>query len=83
MTKSINVKIQEDLYGSMGIHEEINWSGVIRSAIKEKLKSLEDRKFDKERARKAFNASQKLLAAHAFSGRPGTEIIREWRDKRK
>lgn len=41
-------------------------------------------KFDKERARKAFIECKKLRNSRIFKGeKTGTEIIREWRDKRR
>lgn len=84
MTKSINVKISEDLYSELGQHDEINWSGVVRTAIKSKLSDLETNKFDKEKARKAFLECKKLRDSEVFKGRrTGVEIVREWRDKRK
>lgn len=83
MTKSINVRIDDELYTAMNSHEEINWSGVVRLALKEKLGEVKVRKFDQEKARKAFKDSQRLLESKAFTGRSGVDIIREWRDKKK
>ncbi len=84
MTKSINVKIDETIYESMTKYDEINWSGVVRTAIKNKLEQLETKKFDKKLALKAFKDSQRTLKSGIFSGgKSGTELIREWRDKRK
>ncbi|MBS3168646.1 hypothetical protein J4216_05965 [Candidatus Woesearchaeota archaeon] len=82
MTKSISVKIEEELWKKMKTHEEINWSGVIRNSIKNKLESLEG-KFDKGIAKEAFLDSEEILKEKIFKGRSGTEIIREWRDKRR
>jgi len=84
MTKSINVKIDENMYDSMTKHEEVNWSGVVRTAIKNKLEQLETKKFDKELAMKAFKHLEKIRESRIFSGgKSGTELIREWRDKRR
>lgn len=84
MTKSINVKISDDLYSELGQHDEINWSGVVRTAIKNKLNNLELGKFDNERARRAFLECKKLRDSEVFKGKKtGAEIVREWRDKRR
>ncbi|HLC58689.1 MAG TPA: hypothetical protein VJI68_02415 [Candidatus Nanoarchaeia archaeon] len=83
MTKSINVKVENETWEAMKTHEEINWSGVIRNTIKNKLKELEERKFDKNKAKNAFLESEKIIKEKVFKGKSGVEIIREWRDKRK
>ena len=84
MVKSINVKVDEDLWGSLRLYEEINWSGLIRSSIRKKLEELETRKFDKKKAMTAFLDCKRLRNSGAFKGgKTGTKIIREWRDKKR
>ena len=84
MTKAISVKIDEELWTAMKTHEEVNWSGVIRNTIKNKLEELEEKKFDKNKARKAIEKIKKIRQQGSFKlDKTGTEIIREWRDKRK
>lgn len=84
MVKSINVKVDENLYEAMSLHEEINWSGVVRTSIKEKLNGLDVQKIDKEKARKALLDCRMLRNSGIFKGgKTGAEIVREWRDKRK
>lgn len=84
MTKSINVKINETILESMNCHEEINWSGVVRSALINKLEELNTIRFDKEKAKKAFINCKKLRETGVFRSRKtGAEIVREWRNKRR
>ncbi len=81
--KAINVKVEEELWESMKSHEEINWSGLIRNSIKEKLFALEEKKFDKKEAQGALASAKAMRKEKAFTGRAGAEIIREWRDQRR
>ena len=84
MTKSINIKVDDELWTSLKKYEEINWSGSIRNLLRNKLKEFkESKKFNKKLALKAFKNSQKLLETKAFTGRLGVDAIREWRNKRK
>ncbi len=83
MTKSISVKIDEHLWEAMKTHEEINWSGVIRTTIKEKLHQLQEKKFDKKKAEEALLNLAFLRKESFLNDKTGAEIIREWRDKRK
>ena len=84
MTKSINIKMNESLWQELKEYEEINWSGVVRSALVNKIEELDKRKFDKEKAKKAFLDCRILRQNNTFKGKKtGAEIIREWRDRRK
>ncbi len=40
-------------------------------------------KFDKEKAKRAAAEIDKLASKHKSEGKSSTELIREWRDKRK
>ena len=79
---TISVRINEELHQQMKLHDEINWSGVIRNTLIQKLEQLE--KINKDLALKAAKSMDKLRQAHVFDGgKPSVEIIREWRDRRK
>ena len=66
----------------MRSHEEVNLSAVLRRAIIENLENKE--KVDREKRRKAFAMMDKLRKEGAFDGdRNSTEIIREWRNRRR
>ena len=79
---TISVRIDEELYNRMQIHEEINWSGMIRSLLSRKIDDLES--IDLERAKVAVKNIDKIRSSSIFGGgKDSTELIREWRDKRK
>ncbi len=78
----VSVRVDEHVHEQMKLHEEINWSAIIRQSLFEKLEQLEQ--IDYGRARRAGQKMDKLRKAGLFSkGRPAGELIREWRDKRK
>ena len=78
----ISVRIDKGLKEKMKFYEEVNWSAVLRRAI---IENLENRKkVDLEKRKKAFAMMDKLRKEGAFDGdRNSTEIIREWRNKRR
>lgn len=79
---TISVRIDKDLRKRMKSHEEINWSAVLRRAIIENLESKE--KVDLERRKRAIEAMDKLRKSGVFDGgKNSTQIIREWRDRRR
>jgi hypothetical protein len=79
---TISLRLDKSLREKMKTHNEINWSAVIRRAIAEYLKNLH--KMNEEKAREAFHSIEKTRKSKIFSkGKTGTEIIREWREKRK
>ena len=79
---TISVRIDEELYNRMQVHEEINWSGMIRSLLSRKIDDLES--IDFERAKVAVKNIDKIRSSGIFTGgKDSTELIREWRDKRK
>ena len=80
--KIVSVRVGTDIYQMMRGHREINWSAVIRAIIQQKLVSVDT--FDFEKARKASKSMDRIRKSRVFAdGKTGTEIIREWRDKRK
>lgn len=78
----VSVRVEEKLHDLMKLHDEINWSAVIRHSIQQKVE--ETTKIDHKRAAHACRNMDKLRTSGAFSrGKTSTEIIREWRNKRK
>lgn len=83
MTETVvSVRVDNTVHEQMKLHDDINWSGVIRQSLLEKLEHLEQ--IDKERARQAAQHMDKLRRAKVFDkGKSSEELIREWREKRK
>jgi len=82
----ISTRVDKELHNSMKFHEEINWSAVIRKALLEKIKKTEAEGFviDKQKAREAIKIADKIRKSRMFEGgKSSTQIIREWRDKRR
>ena len=83
---TISVRVDMQLHEKMKALEHINWSAVLRRALQEQIIQQQQREhvFDVERARKAARDMDRIRKSGVFSGgKTGTEIIREWRDKRK
>jgi hypothetical protein len=79
---TVSFRVNERIHGMMKIHDEINWSAVVRAAVAMKLAEMHT--IDKERARKASREIDEIRKSGVFDGgKNSTEIIREWRDKRK
>lgn len=79
---TISVRIDEHIHHEMKMHDDINWSGIVRNSIAEKLEELEQ--IDIPKAKKALQDIAQLRKARTFDlGKNSTEIIREWREKRK
>ncbi len=79
---TISVRVDEMIHKQMKLHDEINWSAVIRTSLAEKLDKLET--IDTTRALQAAKKMDALRKAKVFSqGKQTTELIREWREKRK
>lgn len=78
----VSVRVDEELHTEMKLHEEINWSAVLRKALVEQVARLEH--IDTAQAQRALSAIVKMREAKMFDGRKNsTEIIREWREKRR
>ena len=79
---TISLRIGRDLKDKMKIHEEINWSAVLRRAIIENLENRE--KIDLEKRKIASKMMDDIRKSRIFDkGKNSTIIIREWRNKRK
>lgn len=83
--KPISMRIDDKTKARMEAHPDINWSEIIRKAIKERLdieESLRVKKFDHARALRATKTMTRLRAK--TSGKwNGAEEIRKWRAVRK
>ncbi len=83
--KSISMRIDDETKARMETHPDINWSEIVRRAIKERLEieeSLRVKKFDHARALRATKTMTRLRAK--TSGKwNGAEEIRKWRAFRK
>lgn len=79
---TVSVRVDRSLHDQMKVHDEINWSSVLRASIETRLESLE--KIDVDRAKKASAGIDSLRKSGVFDGgKSSTTIIREWRNKRK
>ncbi|PIN88926.1 hypothetical protein COU57_06960 [Candidatus Pacearchaeota archaeon CG10_big_fil_rev_8_21_14_0_10_32_14] len=79
---TISLRIEKNLHQQMKLHDEINWSAVLRRSIAQKINQLEE--IDVDKARKAAKEIDKIRNSGVFSGgKKSEEIIREWRDKRR
>ncbi len=79
---TISVRIDEQIHEKMKEHDEVNWSAIVRKSISEYVERIEE--FDKDRAKKALNSIDQMRKEKIFDqGKNSTEIIKEWRMKRK
>ena len=79
---TISVRVDQEIHQKMKVHEEINWSAVVRKAIVQALDNLFT--IDRQQACKAAQRMDILRKAGTFlKGKQSTEVIREWREKRK
>ncbi len=79
---TISVRIDKSLREKMKALDYINWSAILRKAIIRQIE--ENRQKNREKMRKASESMDKIRASGVFNeGKTGTEIIREWRDKRR
>ena len=79
---TVSFRVDKRIHSMMRMHDEINWSAIIRKTVAEKLKQLET--IDKERALQASKKMDELRERKLFgNGVSATKIIREWRDKRR
>ncbi len=78
----ISVRVGEEIKQRMKLHDEINWSAVVRKAILQQIEK--ERKIDFERAKRAAKEIDRIRKSRDFDkGKTSVEIIREWRNKRK
>lgn len=80
----ISLRVDRNLKERMKMLNHINWSAVLRQAIKQQMEKFEEDNFDMEKAKKAFEDMNKIRKSGIFDmGKSSVEIIREWRNKRK
>ncbi len=79
---TVSLRVDENLHNQMRLHDEINWSAMLRKSIAEQLEELES--IDVGRAKRAAQNMDKIRKSKIFDkGKSGAEIIREWREKRR
>ncbi len=79
---TVSLRVDKSLHEQMKLHDEINWSAMMRNSIAEQLDKLE--RIDAERAKHAAKQIDELRKTKAFDkGKTSVEIIREWRGKRR
>ena len=79
---TVSVRIEKELHNQMKLHEEINWSAIMRKSIVEQLEK--QARIDVDRAQKAAQVMGLLRQAKVFGrGKSSVEVIREWRQKRR
>lgn len=79
---TVSVRVERNLHDQMKLHDEINWSAVLRRSIEQKIGEVEQ--IDLSRARHATEMLKQLRSKKAFDkGKTTGELIREWRDKRR
>ena len=79
---TVSFRVDKRIHSMMKMHDEINWSAIIRKIVTERLKQLDS--IDKEKALEALKNIEKIRRDKSFSrGDSVTKVIREWRDKRK
>ncbi len=79
---TISLRVDKRIHSMMKMHDEINWSAVLRKTLAERLRQLEV--IDRDRALQAAKSMDKLREKKIFDkGEAVTKIIRRWRDKRK
>ena len=80
----ISLKIDERTKKLMEMHDEINWSAVLRKSLEQRLEEMKKPVIDKGRAKDACEDVDRLRKKYRnISGKNSEEIVREWRDKRK
>jgi hypothetical protein len=84
MTDSIiSLRISKEMLEKMRTNDEVNWSAFLRNCLN---KQIEQTNFaDKNKMKKAEEIMKKMreISKSMGGGKTTTEIIREWRDKRK
>lgn len=80
----VSVRVDEETKAKMDLYKDVNWSEVIRRAIKARVE-VEERlrsRIDRARALKASEDMERLRAK--TSGKwSGVEEIRKWREERR
>ncbi|MAH07304.1 hypothetical protein CMI38_03590 [Candidatus Pacearchaeota archaeon] len=83
--KIISTRISKELFNKMRSRKDINWSSVIRNALvrKSAYEDFGDVENDKELMVEIKEMDRLVEGAGRRKGKTSTEIVREWRDKRK
>jgi hypothetical protein len=78
----ISLRVGKELRRKMKMYEYINWSAIVRRALAEEMEKMH--KIDRKKALEAARDMDKIRKSGVFNGgKTGTEIIREWRDKKR
>jgi len=85
MGEVVSVKVDEKTKRLMKMHDEINWSAVVRRSIERKLEEADSKKLDVAAIDKAIKSMDETRKKHRLKKGEKTseELIREWRDKRR
>lgn len=79
---TVTLRVDKNIHNQMKLHDEVNWSAVLRKSIIKKLEGLE--RIDVARAKQAVKSMDAIRKAKIFDkGKSSVEVIREWRRKRK
>ncbi|MEX2016979.1 MAG: hypothetical protein WD876_00715 [Candidatus Pacearchaeota archaeon] len=82
MDEIISLRVKKELKEKMRMHDDVNWSAVLRRAIIENLENR--RKVDLEKRKKASEDIDKIRESGIFDGKmDSVSIIRKWRDKKR
>ena len=79
---TVSVRVDKALHQLMKAHDEINWASILRRSITETIDRRE--RIDTAKATEACKRIDALRKKGMFhKGKSSTEIIREWREKRR
>ena len=78
----VSLRVDKDMHREMKLHDEVNWSAVLRKSIAEQIDKTE--RIDYERAQRAIKDTLEMRKLRLFDqGKNSTELIQEWRSKRR
>ena len=80
----MSIRVDREIRGRMADMVDVNWSEVVRQALRERIELEEDlrRPLNRKRALRAARALG-LLRQRAKSAFDSTEEVRKWRDSRR
>ena len=79
---TVSFRVDGQIHKMMKLNNDINWSSVIRKAVKDKLERMH--KIDRIRAQIAAKRIDDMAKKNVFDKDDrAVEIIRKWRDKRR
>lgn len=79
---TVSIRVDEKTKRQMEMHDEINWSAVLRKDIERRMESLREKEVDWTEVRAASDRID-LLREKINKNLHGTELIRKWRDLRR